>query len=410
MNSLPGNGENHFPEVGEGAEPDDCDPLQSQATQPPVEADEGARSPAASQRTACKTMPKPPSQQEGGEAVKEEVAEQDDGEALEDIQQWDALKRRRQLPGAGTSDEDFAKLFARLQSQCTTFQTTPPEPIDTSDTILQKVHVWTEVARRHLPPAVPEYLVRVAVAVVAFGRVRQWDVFLREHALVYWIAEGQRTLRFHSGDCFMKTPSGAFQQHRGVPPDHDRVESFLMTVEGVFRKLSRNTARTAQGLIQALAELWQKKDQDMEAFIRSCLLACIDNDGEPSRQRGRPALPEVEAEDGAVEASVSWNMATAKTILVVKKHLVRELTEGKLLHYMTEWCDTPKQPVPSCCYDDCAILFDDGLPPARQVLRQELENCYLRVPHSLKQTVPKHILERLEKLLVHDACMFLALM
>ena len=34
----------------------------------------------------------------------------------------------------------------------------------------------------------------------------------------YWIAEGHRTLRFHSGDCYMKTPGGAFQQHRGVPP------------------------------------------------------------------------------------------------------------------------------------------------------------------------------------------------
>ena len=33
----------------------------------------------------------------------------------------------------------------------------------------------------------------------------------------------------------MKSPSGAFQQHRGVPPDHDRVQMFLLHLEGIFR-------------------------------------------------------------------------------------------------------------------------------------------------------------------------------
>ena len=37
---------------------------------------------------------------------------------------------------------------------------------------------------------VSDYIVRLGVVVLAFGRVRRRDIFLREHALIYWVAEG----------------------------------------------------------------------------------------------------------------------------------------------------------------------------------------------------------------------------
>ena len=90
-------------------------------------------------------------------------------------------------------------------------------------------------------------------------------------------------------------------------------------------------------------------------------------------------------------------LSTAKLIMIVKRQLTREITEDKLLHYMSEWCNTAKKQEASCCYEDCAIKYDDELLPAFQVPRADLENCYLRVPHCIKGAVPQHIVERLHK-------------
>ena len=45
---------------------------------------------------------------------------------------------------------------------------------------------------------------------------------------------------------------------------------------------------------------------------------------------------------------------------------------SSLYYYMSEWCDTAKNPEPSCCYEDAAILYDEGVLPALQV---ERANC-----------------------------------
>lgn len=149
---------------------------------------------------------------------------------------FEGLKRRRLLPDCFTSAQDFVQHFARLEATNKIFQQQRKELMNTSDTILGKVRFWTEFVQRALP-GLSDHMTRVCICALAFTRARLADISLREHALVYWISEGQRSLRFHSGDCYMRTPSGAFQQHRGVPPDHDRVQTFLMHVEGVFRRL-----------------------------------------------------------------------------------------------------------------------------------------------------------------------------
>lgn len=90
-------------------------------------------------------------------------------------------------------------------------------------------------------------------------------------------------------------------------------------------------------------------------------------------------------------------IGTAKVITTVKKQIAREMTEEKLLHFMCEWCETPYEPHPSCCYDDAAILYDDELLPAHQIDRIKLDNCYLRIPHCIKGTVPEAVTQRLQK-------------
>lgn len=313
---------------------------------------------------------------------------------------FEKLKQRRLWADAGTSEQDFLKHFTMLTATNASFQEIAADPVDASDTIVHKVKVFKENVRAHLGRNAPDYLVRLAVGVLAFGRARQADIFLREHALIYWIAEGERSLRFHAGDCFMKTPSGAFQQHCGVPPDHDRVQAFLLHVEGIFRLMPRNTNRCGDGFLQAVNNLWQAHDRNLQNFVEACVHACLRWEGEPPR-RGRQAEhevgPVVEGGEPAEQMQQSWNASVAKTIMAVKKQLSIELTQDKLLHYMCEWCDAPKTPAAGVCYEDCAITYEDELLPAVQVPREELQNCYLRIPHCLKGSVPRDVVERVEK-------------
>ncbi|CAJ1423131.1 unnamed protein product, partial [Effrenium voratum] len=310
-----GDDDNAFPQVGHAADDELCSQLPTSPSR------------ASGRATAAKSQSRPSSQTAapgGGvdlqpaappsdiaaadpdpEPVKDEL---DEEQALEESA-YEVLRRRRLMPGASTSDTDFAALFGQLREANSGFQAFPEEMQDNSDTILEITRIWTEAVRARFAN-MSDYLIRVCVGALAFARTRQADIHIREHAMVYWIAEGHRTLRFHSGDCYMKTPSGAFQQHRGVPPDQGRVQNFLMHVEG--------------------------------------------------------------EEEGA-DASQPWMLSTAKLIMIVKRQLTREITEDKLLHYMSEWCNTAKKQEASCCYEDCAIKYDDEL------------------------TVPQHIVERLHK-------------
>ena len=348
-------------------------------------------------RTAAKSKAGPSQRVEDSamRIVKEEDKEADDI-PLEDAT-FERLKQRRHMRGANTSDVDFAHLFNSLAKMNDCFQQEPAEEIDTSDTILHKVRLWQDCVRKTFADG-SDYFIRLGVGVLAFGRARQADIFLREHALLYWVAEGHSTLRFHTGDCYMKTPSGAFQQHRGIPPDHDRVQTFLLHVEGIFRKMPVRTHRTTAGLLGAMKNILLDYDNQENQFLAACVNACLTFEGQQRKEKNREEHADEEQEGpGQQGPQGPWNAATAKTIMAVKKQLSYELCQDKLLHFMSEWCDTPKEVEASCCYEDCAVKYDDELLPARQIQREQLVNCYLRIPHSIKQTVPADIVERLRK-------------
>ena len=187
-------------------------PRQSQA-KPKSRADDQCTPPRAD---VARQANEEPISAQATQDVKEEAEEKVDEEDAQrlDAGVWEKLRKRRLQPGAATSDADFQDFFTKLGRPNAFFQETPAEGIDASDTILERVR------------NIRDHVTRLSVGALAFARVRQADIFLREHAMVYWIGEGGLNLRFHAGDCNMRTPSGAFQQHRGVPPDHSRVQTF----------------------------------------------------------------------------------------------------------------------------------------------------------------------------------------
>ena len=57
----------------------------------------------------------------------------------------------------------------------------------------------------------------------------------------------------------------------------------------------------------------------------------------------------------------------------------------------------PENTSSSCFYEGCAIAYEEEMPPARQVPRGSLENCYLRIPHAIKGSVPADVVDRVQK-------------
>ena len=145
-------------------------------------------------RTAAKSKAKPNAGPDVDAAVQEVKAEEQNEELAVMEGAWETLKRRRFLPDAATSAADFDKLFSDLGNSNQVFQGVPCQLMDTSDTILEKVRAWREGVERTVPD-LPELPLRLCMGALAFGRVRQADIHLREHALIYWVAEGQRSLR-----------------------------------------------------------------------------------------------------------------------------------------------------------------------------------------------------------------------
>lgn len=307
------------------------------------------------------TLPAAPPQAEPTPAKEEPAEDHEEPVFGEEIPEstWNILRKRRLIPGAFTSHEDFANLFQSLAIANDNFQAEPGEPIDNPDTILHVVQQRRRDIERQYP-RFSKHMVRMATAAQAIFCLRTADMSLREHALMLWIIEGVDFLRFHEGDCFMLHPCGAFQRYKGVPPDTSRISDFLLQLEGLFRRLPEDTPRDAVQLLQAIHSEWQRAGEDDEVFGRRCVKAAVSSVGENLlKQRGGEDAPDVDSD------LHNWRFHTARAVLQLKVRLARELTEEKLLHYMVEWCESIKRMAPACCFEDCCVEYcEDGV--ARQ--------------------------------------------
>eukprot|EP00438_Fugacium_kawagutii_P009986 Skav234405 [mRNA] locus=scaffold873:368159:373264:+ [translate_table: standard] len=267
---------------------------------------------------------------------------------------WRKLKKRRLMPGALTSDDDFNSHFQKLFAADAEFQKTEGEVLETGDTILHLTKAQKTDLKRKFT-GFSDYMVRFASAAVCVFCLRAADIHFREHAMVLWIIEGGAHLRFHQGDCYMLHPSGAFERYKGIPPDCGRVHLFLMRLEGLFRRLPQGLPRTPDDLSSEINRLWQQDGHDDSTFLDNCLAACVSNAGESLLKK--PARGE---DAGGEENSAAWHIHVARMITQLKRNLIRELSEEKLINYMIEWCDTPKLASSGCCYEDCCILLKEN--------------------------------------------------
>ncbi|CAE7603156.1 unnamed protein product [Symbiodinium natans] len=284
---------------------------------------------------------------------------------------WEVLKKRRLLPGAATSDQDFDSLFAGLEASRVAFQNDPADQADQSNSIPQivqkhKFQISTDF------PDLSEYMTNLMTAAVAVLSLRTVDVFQRENAMMLFIIEGEKYMRFHHGDCYVLHASGAFQHYKG-------------------------TRRVEQEVLQAVSLLLEGSDCE-QALLERCRIAAANNQGDAllkSRRASQQADEQDEVPAGEVPAN-HWHIYCARMIIALKRNIIRDLSDEKLISYMVEFCERPMSHVPGCCYNDYCVEYPNN-GSARQVERSSIRDIYTHIPHSIKKFVPDHVMTRLTK-------------
>lgn len=130
-----------------------------------------------------------------------------------------------------------------------------------------------------------------------------------------------------------------------------------MLSAGLFRRLPQGLARRWPSVLESFVKI-QKEDGADNIFFEHCLAACVNSQGDHllkrSKGHGRGGDEDVQLEDSDTSL---WHIQTARMIMQLKRQLIKELSEDKLLNYMIEWCDLPQTKAAGCCYDDCCIIY-----------------------------------------------------
>lgn len=204
--------------------------------------------------------------------------------------------------------------------------------------------------------------------------------------MIVWIIEGDIHMRVHKGLCYMYHDDGAFQLYKGIPPESTfyRIKEFLLKLEGTFRLIHKDTARTDADLIAAIVRKL-RDHADERSFFDKCIDAAIFNLGDIKKRSGRQV--DVDGEDEPQAVQVPWNIYTAQSISKLGLAIQRELLEEKTFSYIVEWCETPDVRVPGVSYCDACVLYDLNGQNVSITESGPSNNVYVRIPHPLRDAV-----------------------
>lgn len=239
----------------------------------------------------------------------------------------------------------------------------------------------------------------LGVAALSVYRLRLLDMSLREHVMLLQIVEGGCRLRAHDGVCYFYR-NGAWQPFRGVMPEAtlNRVKKFMLTLEGLFRSMQRNSPRTDSAVLDAIATLLTNHPDDLLQHLE---WLSVSAPVERRRSRGPGAWGEGEEPDehmdvAAEETTQGWPAVLSSALARTCSSLMRELIGGKIITHFIEWCETPSQKRAGFALEDCCFAFDPEDDPARRVAKSPTNDIYIFLPHSLCDPVENSAMQRLQ--------------
>ena len=155
--------------------------------------------------------------------------------------------------------------------------------------------------------------------------------------------------------------------------------------------------RTSTSLLKCLGDLITHHKGDEAAMYETFVYNSIFNKGDGNLKKiapqgkgkgGKlnevpeegPIAPEQDVAPPAIDNTKTdnWPVIVAQMLAKVANSMQREILEGKLMSYFSEWCDARSPRVEGACYSDAIILYakDDGGPEFLQH-RSPWNNIYL---------------------------------
>ncbi len=243
---------------------------------------------------------------------------------------------------------------------------------------------------------------KLACGALACFRMRLLDISLREHTHLLYIILGDTQLRAHDGRCHTYDQHlGHWQHYDGLLSESsmDYVKLYLLRLEGFFRELPSGTLRLLPALLQAMNDIFRGSRE--ETVFAKLVDNSIFNKGDGHLRKSAAGKGKGEGgggvEPGALEAdplvfdvpipAVSpppnmnmWNIIVAQTMCKVASAMQREILEGKLISYFTEWCNTVSPRVAGVSYRDYIVVYDRNGEPTQYLNRRSpLNNIYIGV-------------------------------
>jgi len=300
--------------------------------------------------------------------------------------------RRRAMPGATTSVQDFDNLFniSAQDAHESLAGVVKQVPTSTGSIVLTRQALYAQVESRH--PTWDIAFRRLGVAALSVYRMRLEDLWTRETALLIWVIEGETYLRVHNGVAYFYDEAGSYQVFKGVAPEgtFGRVKQILLWLEGFFRCIPLETKPEDGTILDALSALIEAGPTADEVLDRLTRRAIFHGMSRPRRGRAFGGNEEfiVPAHDGEFNPG-NWTLITAQSVSRLGLQLQKGLLEDRLVSFLIEWCETPDVRSPGVCYKDCCVLYEvEGSFKFFQNVTMPTENnIYLRIPHPLLDPV-----------------------
>ncbi|CAE7704017.1 unnamed protein product, partial [Symbiodinium necroappetens] len=268
-------------------------------------------------------------------------------------------RKRRTLPGAATTAQDFELELSRYNTACdTSLDGAVQFSASGEATTLQRVEGLKRWVLQRMPN-LDDDMLRLAVGALSVYRLRLWDMHIREHVLLLWIVEGGEHMRCHGGNLYFYQ-HGAFTVHRGLDND--------------------------QQVLDELSTLLSQRNNSRE-LMQDCETAALRGKRLQNKRARSAVLQDQEAaHDAPSAADESGSNALADDLSKIGLAMQRQLLEDRIFNLVVEWCDTPQVRAAGCSYQDCAVMYDlKSDQPITMVGDSPNNNLYLHIAHPLLQ-------------------------
>ncbi len=149
----------------------------------------------------------------------------------------DILEKRCQLPGAGSSDNDFEDFFSELGEGIQSISREVPDALPTSATILSETETHLKYIKEKKAGWSTD-VQRLALGAFAVYRLRLTDVFVREYCMLLHICLDDGYLIAHGGiACFWNENIRFMQKYEGLLSEgvFKVLKEYLLRLEGLLR-------------------------------------------------------------------------------------------------------------------------------------------------------------------------------